>query len=478
MSRLHTKCSFSLKFEALTGRLPFANVMLHGVICDSQGRKMSKSSGNVVDPLSVINGKSLSELEEDLKVTGGSLMTEKELQRAIKSLKVTFPNGIPKCGTDALRFSLVHNDPKSQQLNMDVQFVYTCASFCNKIWQAARFFILSHERVRGTLNDNISNQNGGDENTLDWLISTYEGLNIEDKWIISRCGVTVKNMNSYLESRDFHLAARCLRTFLYTNICDVYVEAAKPVLNDANNSEFHIKYNVMKICLINALKLLHPIMPFMTEEIYQRIRVTTALTESSELNESIMTLKYPTVEEWEGFISNDIMRDMDVVLEFVTCIRNSKSLYNLKRDDKPDILIIDGMSSVKVSFDNKNIIEEHSSLISRLSPCGKVEILQECIDPYTQSDNHRQFQKWSCTELPEYNSSVYVNVSEYLDINKELKKLTNQRTKTLKEFDNLKKKLEKRKETISEEEKQKFADKLERLSKMENVLNRNTTRNI
>jgi valyl-tRNA synthetase len=447
--------------------------MLHGVVCDGQGRKMSKSLGNVVDPLSVINGRSLSELEQDLKETGGTLMTEKELQRSLKALKVTFPNGIPKCGTDALRFSLVHNDPKSQQLNIDVQFVNTCASFCNKIWQAARFFILSHERGKGTYTDDISNHHVSDEKTLDWITSTYGVLDIEDKWILSRCGVTVKNMNSYLESRDFHLASRCLRTFLYTNMCDVYVEAAKPVLNDATNAEFHIKYNVMKICLITALKLLHPIMPFITEEIYQRIRVTTALSESSELHESIMTLNYPREEEWEAFISNNIMTDMEVVLEFVTCIRNSKSLYSLKWDDKPDILIIDRISSADVCFDNKNIIQEYSSLISKLSSCGKVEILQEYIDPETQSDYLLQVQKWSCTELPKYNSSVYVNVSEYLDINKELQKLTNQRTKTLKEFDNLKKKFEKRKQTISEVEKQKFTDKFERLSKMENVLNRN-----
>ena len=96
----------------LTGKLPFHHVMMHGVVCDSQGKKMSKSKGNVVDPLHVINGRSLKELEEDLKLTGQALMNEKELQKALKSLKATFPSGIPKCGTDALRFSLVHNDKK------------------------------------------------------------------------------------------------------------------------------------------------------------------------------------------------------------------------------------------------------------------------------------------------------------------------------------------------------------------------------
>ena len=118
---------------------------------------------------------------------------------------------------------------------MDVQFVNTCAAFCNKIWQAARFFILSHERIRGTGKDEILNQDGADETSMCGISLLYENLEIVDKWILSRCGMTVKQVNLYLESRDFHLAARCLRTFLYTNLCDVYVEAAKPVLNDVKN---------------------------------------------------------------------------------------------------------------------------------------------------------------------------------------------------------------------------------------------------
>ena len=230
----------------MTGTLPFTNVMLHGVVCDGQGRKMSKSLGNVIDPLNVINGRSLTELEDDLKISGGRLMTDKELQRALKSLKSTFPNGIPKCGTDALRLSLMYKDPKSQQLNMDVEFVKTCAAFCNKIWQAARFFLLSHERLKKAEDDKISVLEA-DDKLLDLLTANYDMLKPEDKWILSRCGVTVGEVNSFLDAKDFHLAARCLRTFLYTNLCDVYVEAAKPALSDATSPNFQMKYAVMKV---------------------------------------------------------------------------------------------------------------------------------------------------------------------------------------------------------------------------------------
>ena len=228
---------FSFLSIVLTGKLPFHHVMMHGVVCDSQGKKMSKSKGNVVDPLHVINGRSLKELEEDLKLTGQALMNEKELQKALKSLKATFPSGIPKCGTDALRFSLVHNDPKSQQINVDVNFIYTCAAFCNKIWQAARFFLLAHERLQEAETYYISEVEK--MSNLAWLHSNHGKLRLEDKWILSKYATTVKEVNENLEKRDFHLAVRALRSFLYSDLCDVYVEASKPFLTYFWLGHFH-----------------------------------------------------------------------------------------------------------------------------------------------------------------------------------------------------------------------------------------------
>ena len=289
--------------SALTGKLPFSNVMMHGVVCDGRGKKMSKSLGNVVDPLNVINGRTLQELIEDLKLSGLGLMSDKELQNALTTLKTTFPSGIPKCGTDALRFSLMHNDPTSHQLNVDVKFISTCAAFCNKIWQASRFFLLSHERLHDSGDNNVSKVTKSC--TVDWLISNYNLLRTEDKWILSRFATTVKEVNMNFESRDFHLAARSLRLFLYTNLCDVYVETSKPFLIDISNQEFKIKYTVMKVCLLNSLKLLHPIMPYITEELYQRILNGTT-DQSKVLNQSIMTTKYPNFVDWEYFISKNV----------------------------------------------------------------------------------------------------------------------------------------------------------------------------
>ena len=433
---------------------------------------MSKSLGNVIDPVHVINGRSLAQLEEDLKLSGGPMMAEKELQKALKCLKSTFPQGIPKCGTDALRFSLVHNDPKSQQLNMDVQFVNTCSAFCNKIWQVARFFILSHERLQGAedIDQKVVIPHLTDDEVLNWLIKSNEIMKPEDQWILCRCGSTVQDVNSHLEARDFHLAARCLRTFIYTNLCDVYVEIAKPVLSDVTNPHFQMKYNIIKICLLTGLKLLHPIMPFITEEIYQRIRATSmGVSSTKDKMISIMISEYPNWEDWSPLMPKNILKEMNTTLEFVTSIRTIKSLYDLKRGNKPDVMIIGKDASDYTPFHNKNSKEDYCKLMSILSPCGKVNIIKKGENEVDYSSN---LDTWSSVELSQYNSTLYVNVSEHLDLNKELQKISDQRSKLLKEFDKLNRKLEKRRELISQAELEKFNTQMELLNDKQRLLNK------
>ena len=358
--------------------------MLHGIVCDGQGRKMSKSLGNVIDPLHVINGRSVDELEEDLKASAGNLMNDKELQKSLKSLKTMLPNGIPKCGTDAFRFSLIHNDPKSQQLNMDVRFVSTCSAFCNKIWQLTRFFLLSHEKKQtDEMNSNVDEIRSRNIQ-MDFSISNNNVLKPEDKWILSKCALAVRDINSHFESRDFHLIARCLRSFIYNNLCDVYVELAKTALNNPADPEFKIKYKVLKLCLETGLKLLHPVMPFITEEIYQRIGTLNNSLSGEILNQSIMVSQYPCYEEWSTLVSYDTLNDMDILLELIASIRNCKAMYDLKRSNRPKVLIEIEQGSL---FENHNPIKDYCSIISVLSPCGGIDIVERKVN-LTQTDNY------------------------------------------------------------------------------------------
>ena len=441
---------FSFFSIVLTGKLPFHHVMMHGVVCDSQGKKMSKSKGNVVDPLHVINGRSLKELEEDLKLTGQALMNAKEMQKALKSLKATFPSGIPKCGTDALRFSLVHNDPKSQQLNVDVNFIYTCAAFCNKIWQATRFFLLAHERLQETETYHISEVEK--MSNLAWLHSNHGKLRLEDKWILSKYATTVKEVNENLEKRDFHLAVRALRSFLYSDLCDVYVEASKPFLIDIHNKDFQVKYTVMKVCLMDSLKLLHPIMPFITEELYQRILSKTTLDTCNDIQESIMIANYPNFKDWELFESKSITNDMNCILEIVSNIRSSKKLFNLKRSINPSILIVCDDSTQNINFSDHEMMIETQKIISVLSPCGNVKMIQKREFDTNGTANYENVSNWWKTDVPSYECIVYLDPANFIDVTEELNKISSQRNKALDKFENMKRKKEKQNDTLSEGE--------------------------
>ena len=410
--------------------------MLHGLVCDGQGKKMSKSRGNVVDPLNVITGRSIKDLEEDFKITAQGLMSDKDIQKTVKVLKTTFPSGIPKCGTDALRFSLVHNDPKSQQVNVDVNFIYTCAAFCNKIWQATRFFLLSHEKVKEADPNYISNID--EACNLDWIISNYDTLRPEDKWILSQYATTVKDVNCYLEKRDFHLVARSLRSFLYTNLCDVYVEASKPSLLDTNRKDFKVKYAVLKVLIMDALKLLHPIMPYITEELYQRILFVTSLQTSKDICQSIMVTRYPKDEDWESFINENITNDMECVLEVVSDIRNTKKIFNLKRSINPNTIIVCDDESHSVNLLDQNKIIEVQELISTLSPCGNVVIVsKEKLNSVAKSDNENIVQNWWKTDLESGNITVYLDTADFIDVEQELNKISSQRKKTLENIETL-----------------------------------------
>ena len=441
--------------------------MLHGIVCDGQGRKMSKSLGNVIDPLHVINGRSVDELEEDLKASAGNLMNDKELQKSLKSLKTMLPNGIPKCGTDAFRFSLIHNDPKSQQLNMDVRFVSTCSAFCNKIWQLTRFFLISHEKKQtDEMNSNVDEIRSRDIQ-MDFSISNNNELKPEDKWILSKCALAVRDINSHFESRDFHLIARCLRSFIYNNLCDVYVELAKTALNNPADPEFKIKYKVLKLCLETGLKLLHPVMPFITEEIYQRIETLNNSLLGEILNQSIMVSQYPCYEDWSTLVSYDTLNVMDILLELIASIRNCKAMYDLKRSNRPKVLIEIEQGSL---FENHNPIKDYCSIISILSPCGGIDIVERKVNS-TQTDNYiDQLQTWSCTELPQLNCTVYIDVAEYIDVSKELEKLHKQRSKALKDIEAAKSK-NKYKEMVLQEKLDEFDTIMKRINDKEHFLN-------
>ncbi|XP_046576234.1 valine--tRNA ligase-like [Haliotis rubra] len=194
----------------LTNQLPFQEVLLHGILRDSHGRKMSKSLGNVIDPMDVIHGTTLQDLQEQLKKSN---LDPSEVKRASEGQQKDFPQGIPQCGTDALRFTLCSYDFKSGEINMDITHARNYRHFCNKVWQAFRF-------VQTNLDEGFHPGAG-----LEFK-GTYSGT---DLWILSRLSHMIKSCDVNFATYDLHHVTRALHQFWLTEFSDVYLECVKPV---------------------------------------------------------------------------------------------------------------------------------------------------------------------------------------------------------------------------------------------------------
>ena len=235
------------------GEIPFNEVYIHGLIRDKNGQKMSKSKGNILDPLDVIDGIDLKTLTE--KRTQG-LMQPEMAQRIIKETKKEFPNGIPEYGTDALRFTFAIQATTGRDIRLDLNRVEGYRNFCNKLWNAARFVKMNTNDFEH--NDEIEKQT--DSNIIDvWIQSKLSSL-------ISN---TEKNFNEYRLDR----ASNGLYEFIWNDYCDWYLELSKSFLNDSSkteNQKSKMKNNLIQVLEI-SLRALHPIIPFITEEIWQSL---------------------------------------------------------------------------------------------------------------------------------------------------------------------------------------------------------------
>lgn len=233
-----------LSYE-LTGKRPFDKVFLHGIVRDAHGRKMSKSVGNVIDPLYVIDGISLDEMVENLKK--GNL-DAREMRRAIDALKKDFPNGIPKCGADALRFTLLSYTNGMKDINLDILRVQGYSRLCNKLWNAYKFV----SSAVGSIEEHLGNLS----------LSTRP----HHKWILSRLNKAIEDQHRFIKSYNFMMATQSVYE-LFFDFCDNIIEVSKnPTPQDGE---------VLRFVFLSLLKLFHPFMPFITEELHFKLTGTT-----------------------------------------------------------------------------------------------------------------------------------------------------------------------------------------------------------
>jgi len=296
----------------LTDTLPFHTVYLHAMVRDKEGRKMSKSLGNVIDPLEVINGCTLESLLK--KLEGGNL-PQKEVARAKKDQEADFPDGLPECGSDALRFGLLAYTVQGRDVNLDMKRVVGYRNFCNKLWNATRFALqfVSDFKPTPTL--------------LDDLMSSGK-MAMRDKFMVSRMMNCCEKVNEYLGSYKFGDSQMAAYSYWLDDLCDVYLELIKPVVYDLSESNADSRWAAQAtlwIALETGLRILHPMMPFVTEELWQRLPGRGTL--GSDEPETIMLASFPECND--AYKNAQAEESMQITMNLIKACRSLRSSYNI-----------------------------------------------------------------------------------------------------------------------------------------------------
>ncbi|XP_011864369.1 PREDICTED: valine--tRNA ligase, mitochondrial-like isoform X1 [Vollenhovia emeryi] len=316
----------------LTQRLPFKQVLLHGVLCDGNGKKMSKSSGNVISPENIINGCTFEELNEQARRshTAGILSAE-ELQRTLRVNSKTYSAGIPDCGVDALRLSLCARNIKSHTISFDVDDCRTSKYFCNKIWQASKYVLLMTK-------EDEQHENNGKENDL-------------DRWILSRLSWMVEMVNDAFAERNFHKAIAAIRQFLHYEFCDFYVEGTKFGFKDGNSAGHS---NTLAKCLEVSLRILSPVTPYLSDDLYLRLAKKGLPGFLSVA--SLLETSYPMPCEFEHLRNVELEERMCELIDVINAIRSC--MANVSKKSNPEVNILVGnMRDYHFYLENVNLIK-------------------------------------------------------------------------------------------------------------------------
>ena len=312
----------TLKF---TNKVPFKTVYITGLIRDERGDKMSKSKGNVIDPLDLINGIDIESLVA--KRTSG-MMQPRLAEKVEKNTRETYPEGIQAYGTDALRFTLCSLASGGRDIKFDLNRLEGYRNFCNKIWNATRYVLMNTE-------DQDCGQHGAEVE-----------LSLADKWIISRLQRAEDAVNRAFDTHRFDLASQALYEFMWHEYCDWYLELSKPVLWDENATAAQLtgtRRTLVRV-LEAFLRLAHPMMPFLTEEIWQRVAPLAGIE-----GETVMLGKYPSADEAK--IDVQAEADVEWLKGVIEGIRNIRGEMNISPSKPLAILFRNGSDQDKTRLD-------------------------------------------------------------------------------------------------------------------------------
>ncbi|MCS2610750.1 valine--tRNA ligase [Halomonas dongshanensis] len=306
----------TLKF---TGEVPFKTVYVHGLVRDGQGQKMSKSKGNVLDPIDLIDGISLEAL---LEKRTGNMMQPQKAKAIAKATKEEFKDGIEPHGTDALRFTFLSQATTGRDIKFDMNRLDGYRNFCNKLWNASRYVLMNAE--------------GEDCGAQDEPVE----LSLADRWIISQLQKTEAQVTKALEEYRFDHASQALYEFVWNEYCDWYLELSKPVLwDDAASAEAKrgTRRTLVRV-LETILRLAHPMMPYISEEIWQRVAPLAGRHPGGDA--SLMTQTWPVADESK--IDYQATRDIEWLKGVIIAVRNIRAEMNIAPGKPLEVLLTKG----------------------------------------------------------------------------------------------------------------------------------------
>ena len=334
---------------------PFKYVFIHGIVRDPQGRKMSKSLGNGIDPLEVID----------------------------------------KYGTDALRYALTVGISPGNDLRFSDEKVESARNFTNKIWNASRFVLMNFD-------DN-----------LDFKKVDKNKFSVADKWILSRLNKLIAEVTENLEKFEIGLALQKIYEFIWDEFCDWYIEISKPALYDRENtSRLEVQY-VLNYVLGNSMKLMHPFMPFITEEIYKNLIVKDS---------SIMISNWPVPDDSHNYPVEE--NKMEILMGGIKNIRNIKSEMNVSNSKEATAIIVSDKE------ENRKLFTQNSSLFNRLAGISKLKV----------RDNKADIPPNAATAVTAF-AEIFLPLEDLIDIEKELERLDKEKSVLESEIERVNKKL-------------------------------------
>ena len=358
-----------LKF---TKKIPFNKIYIHGLVRDSEGKKMSKSIGNVIDPIDIIEGISIEKLIE--KRTE-SLINEKQKANIVKKTKRDFPNGIKEYGADALRFNFCAMASTGRDINFDLNRIEGYRNFCNKLWNASRFIMLTCDEYEYKENLNTS------------------AATIFDKWIMYKLDNVTKDFKKYSSTYRFDLMANSIYEFVWNEYCDWYLEIVKN--NTTETTKNYLIYSIIRI-----LKICHPIIPFITEEIWSNLYQKKLVDEPGLINS-----KFPSQIRISK--EDDIYERVSVIQEIIKKIRKSRTELGVHP---------------KVNIATKIIVKNE---VVNLDITENVQLINNLSGIELSIANDVEFDDHDYIELIDDKFVLYLQIKNMINVKDELNKIEN-----------------------------------------------------